>query len=498
MKRIFALLLVLVMCFSMVACNFGKPDQGDEDNTPVAEKVRYEVPAGGYDGSEVTITFSHTMGEELRKVLDDYIAVFNELYPNITVEHNQIGGYNDVRDQIKQELTAGNQPNIAYCYPDHVALYNLTKKVVPLDNFIESKIVVDEATGEILGLTDEQIANFIDGYYAEGAVYDAAGTMYTLPMSKSTEVLYYNKDFFEENNLTVPTTWAELEEVSAQIKAIISNPESKYYNTQSYPFGYDSESNWFITMCEQYGSAYTKNDAQKFYFNNETNRNFVKMFRGWYEKEYFTTQELYGAYTSGLFTNIDPTKGSCYMCIGSSAGAKNQVPGMVDNKLAFNVGVAPLPQLSADNAKAISQGPSLCIFDQDNKQEVVASWLFVKFLATNAEFQAAFSMTSGYIPVIERSVLVEKIPAYGTWLDTGVQPGAVKADEKSKVIANTIKVALEQADAYYVSPAFNGSSKARDQVGELMKFCFTTPTDDVDALISKAFKEAIAECVADA
>ena len=492
MKKIIALLLVLALSFCMFACNFGQgntPDQGntgnDDNNTPAPEKVTYDVPAEGYDGSEVTITFSHTMGQALRDVLDKYIVEFNKIYPNITVEHNQVGGYDDVRDQIKQELTAGNQPNIAYCYPDHVALYNLTKKVVPLDNFIESKIVINAETGEILGLTDEQIANFIDGYYEEGTVYDAAGTMYTLPMSKSTEVLYYNKDFFAENNLTVPTTWDELEEVCAQIKAIIdANPDK--YNASSYPLGYDSESNWFITMCEQYNSNYTSATGTKFLFNNKTNRDFVKEFRTWYDLGYFTTQELYGAYTSGLFTNVDPTKPSCYMCIGSSAGASHQVPEAVDGKQPFQVGIAPIPQLNKEDPAAISQGPSLCIFDSENKQEVVASWLFVKFLTTNFKFQAAFSMTSGYIPVIEREVLVEAVPAYGTWLESGA------------AIPTSVAVALQQADAYFVSPAFNGSSKARDQVGELLKTCFTTQTDDIDAMIKQKFEEAIAECIADA
>ena len=492
MKKIIALLLVLALSFCMFACNFGQgntPDQGntgnDDNNTPAPEKVTYDVPAEGYDGSEVTITFSHTMGQALRDVLDKYIVEFNKIYPNITVEHNQVGSYDDVRDQIKQELTAGNQPNIAYCYPDHVALYNLTKKVVPLDNFIESKIVINAETGEILGLTDEQIANFIDGYYEEGTVYDAAGTMYTLPMSKSTEVLYYNKDFFAENNLTVPTTWDELEEVCAQIKAIIdANPDK--YNASSYPLGYDSESNWFITMCEQYNSNYTSATGTKFLFNNKTNRDFVKEFRTWYDLGYFTTQELYGAYTSGLFTNVDPTKPSCYMCIGSSAGASHQVPEAVDGKQPFQVGIAPIPQLNKEDPAAISQGPSLCIFDSENKQEVVASWLFVKFLTTNFKFQAAFSMTSGYIPVIEREVLVEAVPAYGTWLESGA------------AIPTSVAVALQQANAYFVSPAFNGSSKARDQVGELLKTCFTTQTDDIDAMIKQKFEEAIAECIADA
>ena len=484
MKRIIALLLVLVMSFALFAC--GNKNNGG-NNTPSAEKVRYNVPENGYDGSEVTITFSHTMGEELRVVLDQYIAAFNEIYPNITVEHGQVGGYNDVRDTVNKQLTAGNQPNIAYCYPDHVALYNLTGKVVPLDNFIES--TASDGNGGTLGFTQTQIDNFIDAYYAEGAVFDEAGTMYTLPMSKSTEVLYYNKTFFDAHNLKVPTTWDEMETVSAQILEIIKDQENA---SLSYAFGYDSESNWFITMTEQLKSEYTKNDAQKFYFNNQTNRDFVKKFRGWYEKGYFTTQELYGAYTSALFTNTDPTKGSIYMCIGSTGGAKNQVPTSVDGVDPFEVGIAPVPQADANNKKAISQGPSLCIFDQENKQEVVASWLFVKFLTTNAKFQAAFSMVSGYIPVIEKDVLIKELPAYGTWLEGNA------TEAKAKTLATTIKVALDQVDSYYTSPAFNGSSKARDQVAELMKYCFVTPADDVDALIAQAFKDAVAECVADA
>ena len=483
MKKIIALLLVLAMSFVMFACtpstgnNNDNQDEGEnkptgDNTTPAPEKERYEVPAEGYDGSEVTITFSHTMGEALRNVLDKYIVEFNKIYPNITVEHTQVGGYDDVRDQIKQELTAGNQPNIAYCYPDHVALYNLTKKVVPLDNFIESKIVIDSETGEILGLTDEQIANFIDGFYAEGTVFDEAGTMYTLPMVKSTEVLYYNKTFFEEHGLTVPTTWEEMEEVCAQILAIDGN---------CIPLGYDSESNWFITMTEQYGSDYTSVTGTNFLFNNKTNRTFVREFRDWYDKGYVTTQELYGAYTSALFT----TQG-CYMCIGSSAGANHQIPEAVDGKAPFEVGIAPIPQVDKNDPAAISQGPSLCIFDSDNKQEVVASWLFVKFLTTNPEFQASFSITSGYIPVIERDVLVEAVPFYGEWLNAG------------SPIASAISVALDQSDAYFVSPAFNGSSKARDSVGRLMQYCFTTQAGDIDAMIAQAFKDAVAECVADA
>jgi multiple sugar transport system substrate-binding protein len=435
-------------------------------------KARYDVPEEGYDGSAVTITFYHTMGQALQNQLDAAIARFNEIYPNITVEHSQVGGYDDVRDQIKQDLVADSQPNIAYCYPDHVALYNLTGKVVPLDNFIESK--ASDGLGGALGFTQTQIDNFIDGYYAEGTVFDAAGTMYTLPMSKSTEVMYYNKTFFEQEGLSVPKTWAELEAVCAYIK-------NKY--PDSIPLGYDSEANWFITMCAQYGSDYTTNQGyKKFLFDNESNRAFVKMFREWFDKGYFTTQEIYGAYTSDLFVNE-----KCYICIGSSAGAAYQVPPVNDGVVAFEMGVAPIPQVNAAAPKAISHGgSSLCIFDSADKQEVVASWLFVKFLTTDVEFQASFSMASGYIPVIEREVLIQAAPFYGTWLASG------------DPIPTTIEVALSQKDAYFVSPAFNGSSKARDAVGKLMQYCFTTPATDIDAMILQAFKDSVAECEADA
>lgn len=503
MRKIIALLLLVVMTLGIVACGGNTPtptppsnnNNNNNNNTQTAEKVRWEVPAEGFDtDAEITITFSHTMGKNLSTVLERYIKKFNEIFPNITIEHSQIGGYDEVRDQTNKQLTAGNQPNIAYCYPDHVALYNVTKKVIPLDNLIESTLAVQGADGSsmILGLTDAQKSDFIKTYYNEGAAFDAAGTMYTMPLSKSTEALFYNKTFFDEHNLKVPTTWEEMETVCQQIKDILKS-DDKTANDTDIPLGYDSEANWFITMTEQYGSPYTSTDKNDhFLFNNKTNRDFVKWFREWYQKGYVTTKELYGAYTSKLFTNTDPTKPSCYMCIGSTGGASNQIPIGEDNSFPFEVGVAAIPQVNPEKPKAISQGPSLCIFSQvgdkdsfDDKQEVLASWLFVKYLCTTPEFQAAFSMTSGYMPVINSA---KEMPQYANWLNN--------ANSTGNLVAAVAKLAFEQADAAFVSPAFNGSTKARDQVGALIQYCFTNTEADVEAMIKKAFADAITECLA--
>ena len=460
---VLAIVMVMASLFTFAACN---PNQQAGDVTEF--NFDTETP--------VTITFYHTMGEALRTVLDKYIVEFNKLYPNITVEHKQVGGYDDVREQIKTEITVGDQPNIAYCYPDHVALYNVAQAVQTLDDLIASTETVTRADGttEQLGLTQQQIDNFIDGYYNEGKQF-GDGKMYTLPMSKSTEVLYYNKTFFDAHpEIKVPTTWDELEETCAKIKEI---------DPKSIPLGYDSEANWFITMCEQYGSPYTSATGEHFLFDNEVNRGFVAEFREWYKKGYVTTQEISGGYTSALFTKDPAEEGNCYMCIGSSAGANHQIPKNDDGSFKFEVGITSIPQIDATKPKVISQGPSLCIFKKANAQEVLASWLFVKFLTTTVDFQAEFGMTSGYVPVLENVT------------DNAVYAEELKhANGYEGLALLSTKVCLEQVDAYYTSPAFNGSSTARDEVGKLMQVCLTTSESDVAAAIKAAFEAAVAEC----
>ncbi len=455
MKKIVSLLLVVLMLVGMVGvlsgCNSAQtaPD--------------FVMPEGGFDTSKpVTIRFYHQMGANLTAILEAAIEDFNKIYPNITIEHKSYGDYDGVRDQIRTEVTVGDQPNLAYCYPDHIALYNISGAVQTLDTLIASEY----------GFTAEQIADFIPAYYNEGKAF-GDGKMYSLPISKSTEVLYYNKSFFEKHNLTVPTTWEEMEAVCRQIREI---------DPTCIPLGYDSESNWFITMCEQYGSPYTSATGDNFLFNNETNRNFVKMFRNWYADKLVTTEALSGGYTSALFTGESDSGTRCYMCIGSTGGATYQQPNQVNGKFEFEVGITTIPQVNKENPKVISQGPSICIFKDSDPQEVLASWLFAKFLTTDVTFQGSYSMSNGYAPVIQS---VKENPAYAAFLEKAGTEG---------IQAYAVKVALEQADAYYVSPAFNGSSVARDQVGMLIQKCLALPEANLDAAILKAFEDAVAEC----
>ena len=109
--------------------------------------------------------------------------------------------------------------------------------------------------------------------------------------------------------------------------------------------------------------------------------------------------------------------------------------------------------------------------------------MFVKFLTTNVDLQADFSLSSGYMPVLESVV---EHPVYQEIL------GLANGYENISLLAT--KVAFEQVDAYFSSPAFYGSSQAREEVGRLLLFCMTDPSCSTVAGIQKAFERAIKEC----
>ena len=462
MKRILVYLLLVVMLFNALALT-ACPNPGglvDLDLT------------GSYDGSAVTITFWHTMGADNKNLLESAIKRFNDIYPNITVEHQSYGDYDGVFDQIRTKLTAGNQPNLAFCYPDHVATYNKSESVVVLDDLISNTNVL--SSGEMMGFTQAQLDDFIEGYYNEGKEY-GDGKMYSLPFQKSTEVLYYNKTVFDSLGLEAPETWDDVEEIIQALKEAYPN---------STPLGYDSDENFFITLTEQYGSEYTSATGDHYTFVNDKNKAFMEKFATWYQKGWMTTSELMGgSYTSDAFKKANDEVGKVFMSIGSSAGARYQRPDKVDGAYPFEVGIVSIPQVDPSNPKVISQGPSICIFEDENVQEVYASWLFLKFLTTDQRFQAEYAMKSGYVPVI-KSVMDTK----------QYKDALVEADGGDFITSLVALVALQQEDAYFTSPAFAGSADARTQVGLLVQSVFSKyklnqdNSDMIDAEFQKFYE----------
>ena len=458
-----ALVLVLAMCtFILVACGETNPDAPGGGGSTTTDNGDYSK----------TIVFYSTQGDALQKITSNAIAAFEAKYPGWKIDHRQPGGYDEVKKKIISDFQGGVQPDLAYCYPDHVAQYLQTGKVIDMTKFINSTDTVELADGTLatVGYSAEELADFVPGYYNEGYAVNFGGyanygftanSMLTLPFIKSTELLYYNKSALDELGLPVATTWDEL---WAQCEAIV-----KKFPTAT-PLGYDSEANWFITMCQQNGWGYTSAEGNNYRFNNENTIAWLTEIRDYYDMGYLTTQKDYGAYTSGLFTKGVNDGGLVY-CIGSSGGASHQDPAG-----AFEWGIAPIPgSVQADgsvNYSAISQGPSLVMlsagYNVDNLEEKqLMTWLFVKELL-DPTFQAAFSIGSGYNPCRLSTFEVDSYVEH-------------MADTDS-ITAVAAKVASTMSDRFYTSPAFKGSSTAREQVGTALVYAIQSQMTPEEAL----------------
>ena len=411
-----------------------------EPSQPSYNTGEFEIPSVGYDGSAVTIRFAHTMGSKLQGILNAYIEEFNKLYPNITVEHMSYGGWSDIKDVVLTELTAGVQPNIVYSKPSHVASYALSNHVVDLKQLVNSKIPVTRADGttEALGFSDAQLADFIPSFY-EGSLVYHDGKQYAMPLSRDPLVLYYNKTFFDKNNLAVPTTWTELEALCRAIKQI---------DPKCVPVGFDSEAALFLSYTTQTYTDYYAGGPLS--FQNDTNHHFALWMRQLYQEGLVTTSDILGAYPSTLFNETN-----CYMVVSSVASGNY-------HRGNYEVGVAGIPQQNMSNIKTFCAGTDLCILNSEDPQETVASWLFLKFLTTNADFQAEFAAAAGYLPVTQAAIHEKR---YSYFLSN--------AHGRENVTALAAKVSLTRLDSFFTPAPGKLPIDVTELYGDLLVQCMT-------------------------
>ena len=177
------------------------------------------------------------------------------------------------------------------------------------------------------------------------------------------------------------------------------------------PFIDKSTDNMMIQMLKQQGAGYSTSSGEVQLFNDTTG-------------EILTTIAEHAA--SGAFNTFKlagyPANflnaGQCIFAIDSTAGATwmgadAPLIDIAEEKLIpFELAVLPVPQFDPEQPQMISQGPSVCVFNKTDPQEVLASWLFAQYLLTN-DVQIAYSQTEGYIPVTSKA---QESPAYQDYL----------------------------------------------------------------------------------
>ena len=451
-KRALSLLLaglMLLSLFALTGCHGSR------------ERIAFAVPES-FDGDRsYTVTFwaKNDTNKTQTAIYEKAMADFEALYPNIDVTMRLYTDYSRIYNDVITNIATNTTPNVCITYPDHIATYLTgTDVVVPLDGlfadprygFGGSELRYDSPA------QDELIGSFIDECMI-------GGVHYAIPFMRSTEACYVNKTFVEKLGYTLPEvlTWDFVWEVSEA--AMKKDADGNFVlNGQKVmiPFIYKSTDNMMIQLLRQKDAGYST-PAGEIRIFNDTTKELLYTIASHVRNGAFSTFKI-SSYPAN-FLNA----GQCLFAVDSTAGATwigTNAPLLdisPDKLVDFETAVLPVPQFDPEHPIMISQGPSICVFNKSDPQEVLAAWLFAQYLLTN-DVQIAYAETEGYMPVTAKA---QNDPAYRDYLSRAGEDNR----EHYAVKIQATQLGLANIGNTFVTPVFNGSASLRDAAGQLIE-----------------------------
>lgn len=189
---IIALLMVTVLVLS--AC-------GKTDNSNNTGKTN--SPAGGEassngSGDKITLEMMHLWPEGSSKqqnmIVNQIIDEYTTANPNVT---------------IKQEILENEQ------YKNKLKVLSTSNKLPDVGMTWAAGFLEPYVKGGLFAALDDTLANGLGDKFVSGTTeaYALNGKTYALPLELNITPVYYNKAIFEKNNLKVPQTYAEFQQV---------------------------------------------------------------------------------------------------------------------------------------------------------------------------------------------------------------------------------------------------------------------------------------------
>lgn len=380
-KKFLALSLAAVLTFSLVGCS---KDDAKEKVTEEAttkettEGVTEETTAGsgykdivlGETGADLTTSIqwiSHRTDLVDSGALAEYVAAFNEMYPNITVN------FEGVTDYATDSLLRLSSED----WGDIMMIPAVDKD--ELQNYFVSYGTYEELNPEY---------NFITNWMFENQIYG-------MPSTATAQGIVYNKAVFEAAGITeIPTT---PDEFIAALQLISDN-------TDAIPLYTNYAAEWTMGAWDAYigGSSTASADYVNLVLPYQANP-FTD--RGDATGPYALYKVLYDSVNLGLIeddystTDWEGCKGminngeiGC-MVLGSWAVSQLQAAGEHPD----DIGYMSFP-ITVNGKQAASAGPDYCYginvnASDDNK---LASMIFVKFMVE----QSGFSFNEGGLPAL--------------------------------------------------------------------------------------------------
>ena len=446
MKKLLALVLVLLL---LTGCH------GSRGMEAFSAPAEFDM----FREYEITFWAKNDTNINQTQVYEQAIDEFEKLYPNIHVNLRLYTDYSRIYNDVITNIATNTTPNVCITYPVHIATYLTgTNSVVPLDDlFVHEKYGLG---GSELEFDSPALEEIVPEHLSECSIN---GQHYAIPYMRSTEACYVNKTYVEALGYELPEvlTWDFVWEVADAAAA--KDEEGTYLlNGQKVmiPFIYKSTDNMMIQMCRQQGSGYSTEEGEILLFN-DTTKTFLKTISEHAQTGAFSTFKI-SSYPAN-FLNA----GQCVFAVDSTAGATwmgthAPLSDIAEDKLVeFETEVMAIPQFDPTNPKMISQGPSVCVFNKEDPQEVVASWIFAQYLLTD-DVQIGYAQTEGYVPVTTKARNSE---VYQDYLSREGEDNEMYYDVKIKAS----KLLLENTENTFVTPVFNGSASLRDASGQMIE-----------------------------
>ena len=376
---------VLLVTCSLLLIVFPLFSGGQPEQTAAGEKETVEIT------EPVTIQFWHAMGGSRIDLIQGIVDDFMKANPNIKVEVQYTGSYNDTLNKVKAASKAGNAPHVFHIYEIGTLQMANSGIVTPIYE-IEAWDPIDW----------EAFFSPVRNYYTIN------GKHYSMPFNSSTPLMYYNKTFFEQAGLDPekpPKTFEEVIEYSKILKQKI--PQLKA------PISWNLNSWYFEEFHCLMDAPFVNNDNGRMgeyptraLFNGQAGQ---RILAWWTEME-----------RDGLFLDVGPGWANHRAAFGSgevamvmsSTSDVNQLTGLLKEK-GWEMGTGYIPRPEGARGGVTIGGGSLWITNNHSNEELLAALKLVKYISSD-EPQVRWHKGTGYFPV--RETAMERLEAEG-WFD---------------------------------------------------------------------------------
>lgn len=299
------------------------------------------------EGNVTTIQFYTWGGESDRAIYEPRIEAFEAANPDIKVDFVQVPS--DYETKL-QTMFAGNEA------PDVVQVAENGQNFASKGLFIDLSEYIKDAGIDVAG----NWADTMNQY-----TYD--GQPFALPDRGGPEILYYNKDLFDEAGIDYPTVDWTIEEYTNAAEKLtkVENGETIQYGAS----GMDWVPNWGVFVKSNGGSLVENNEVV---INSPENLEVLTWYNDLYQDGYVGTYEFYESIAqSGPDSMFSQGKIGMLTTGFWNIGNFTQLDDL-------NFDIAPMP--SFKESVTWPFGSALAISKQSNKKD--AAFKFIEYMTS--------------------------------------------------------------------------------------------------------------------